>query len=84
MHRLGQSESVTITRFVIKNSIEEKILKMHEKKNKLSSTALTGKLDAGVSHKEAKEVIIYYIYFLYIFCNIYITYIPPHYLSMIL
>ena len=40
VHRIGQLKNVTIYRLVIKNSIEQKILKLQEKKRKIAKQAL--------------------------------------------
>ncbi len=39
-HRIGQEKNVTVYKMIIKNSIEEKILKLHEEKKWLSSSIL--------------------------------------------
>jgi SNF2 family DNA or RNA helicase len=41
-HRLGQERSVTVIRLVSANTIEEKILKLHEQKQDLSNRMLDG------------------------------------------
>ena len=50
VHRLGQTRDVVITRFVIKNSIEERILELQERKKMLAQGAL------GMSNKELRQV----------------------------
>jgi SNF2 family DNA or RNA helicase len=50
-HRLGQKRPVTIYRLVTKNSIEEKIVKLHQAKRALAdslldNTDMAGKLNA--------------------------------------
>jgi len=40
VHRIGQTRPVVVTRFVIKGSIEESILKLQDGKRVLASTAL--------------------------------------------
>ncbi len=42
MYRLGQKKPVFVTRFVIQDSIEEKILSLQEKKKALAAGALSG------------------------------------------
>jgi len=39
-HRIGQSKSVTVYKMIVKNSIEEKIIKLHESKKDLSNSIL--------------------------------------------
>jgi SNF2 family DNA or RNA helicase len=41
-HRIGQTRPVTIYRLVCKNSIEEKIVKLHEEKRDLAGSLLEG------------------------------------------
>jgi DNA repair protein RAD5 len=41
VHRLGQTRPVFVTRYVIENSVEEKMLKIQEKKSRIVG-ALTG------------------------------------------
>ncbi|KAJ3336704.1 hypothetical protein HDU93_002324 [Gonapodya sp. JEL0774] len=45
IHRLGQKRRVKIVRYVIKDSIEENILKLQEKKQELVNMALTARED---------------------------------------
>lgn len=40
IHRIGQKKSVSVYKFIIKNSIEEKVLKLQEKKKKLFDSVL--------------------------------------------
>lgn len=40
VHRLGQTKPVTVTRYVVAETIEEKILQLHEKKKQLAQGAL--------------------------------------------
>jgi len=40
VHRIGQTRPVTVTRFVIKNSIEERILQLQERKKLLAKSVL--------------------------------------------
>ncbi|KAI2794698.1 hypothetical protein POX_a01299 [Penicillium oxalicum] len=52
VHRLGQHREVVIMQFIMKNSIEEKILELAQKKQKLADMSMNrGKLDKG----EARE-----------------------------
>ena len=47
-HRIGQVHPVTVYRLVSRNTIEEKILKLHHKKRKLADSLLEG---SDMSHK---------------------------------
>ena len=47
-YRIGQRNNVTVYRLISKNTIEEKILRMHEKKQDLADSLLEG---ADISHK---------------------------------
>ena len=51
-HRIGQERPVTIYRFIMKNTIEEKILNMHEHKRNLANELLSGQ---GISGKLSNE-----------------------------
>lgn len=51
-HRIGQQRPVTIYRLIAKNTIEEKIVKLHQDKRKLADTLLEG---TDVSHKLSGE-----------------------------
>ncbi len=46
-HRLGQERPVTIYRFVMRHTIEEKILALHEKKRNLANELLSGQNVSG-------------------------------------
>lgn len=48
VHRLGQKKEVFITRFMVKDSVEEKMLKLQQKKLGLAKAALgEGQLALG-------------------------------------
>ncbi len=46
-HRIGQERPVTIYRFIMKNTIEEKIISLHEHKRNLSNELLSGQGTMG-------------------------------------
>ncbi|KAL9114440.1 MAG: hypothetical protein Q9227_001521 [Pyrenula ochraceoflavens] len=53
IHRLGQTRAVRVTRFIIKDSVEEAVLKLQQKKIKLASLSMDrGK---GLSKKQSQE-----------------------------
>ncbi|MCK5194460.1 MAG: DEAD/DEAH box helicase, partial [Desulfobulbaceae bacterium] len=52
VHRIGQQHPVTIYRLIAKNTIEEKIVKLHQDKRDLADTLLEG---TDVSHKLSGE-----------------------------
>ncbi len=54
-HRIGQQRPVTVYRLVMKNSIEEKIIKLHHDKKNLASDLLSG---SDVSGKITEEELI--------------------------
>ncbi|XP_071803107.1 helicase-like transcription factor [Asterias amurensis] len=45
-HRLGQTKDVVVTKFIVKNSIEERMLELQEKKRKLMASAFSNKMSA--------------------------------------
>jgi SNF2 family DNA or RNA helicase len=51
-HRIGQTHPVTVYRLVTKNSIEEKILRLHQNKRELADSLLQG---SDMSHKLQAE-----------------------------
>ncbi|WP_405630064.1 DEAD/DEAH box helicase [Pseudoalteromonas sp. Ld20] len=51
-HRLGQTRPVTVYRLIAQNTIEEKILKLHEHKQALADKVLSGTGDAGQMSKD--------------------------------
>ncbi len=57
-HRIGQQRPVTIYRLIMKDSIEEKILALHQNKRKLADSLLEGTDTAGkLSTKELLQLI---------------------------
>ena len=51
-HRLGQTRPVTVYRLIAKDTIEEKILELHEHKQALADKLLTGNSDTGQLSKD--------------------------------
>lgn len=51
-HRLGQTRPVTVYRLIAQNTIEEKILQLHEHKQALADKVLAGSGDAGQLSKD--------------------------------
>ncbi len=51
-HRIGQVRPVTVYRLVAKNTIEEKILRLHESKRELADRLLEGTADVGTLSAE--------------------------------
>lgn len=43
VHRIGQTQDVNVYRFIMKNSIEQKIQKMHVNKRKLANQVMMQK-----------------------------------------
>jgi len=57
-HRIGQTRPVTIYRLVCKNSIEEKIVKLHEEKRDLAGSLLEGSdISARMNSDELMDLI---------------------------
>lgn len=57
-HRIGQERPVTIYRFVMRNTIEEKIITLHEKKRNLANELLSGQHVSGkLSHDDLMDLI---------------------------
>ncbi|MDR3628923.1 MAG: DEAD/DEAH box helicase [Desulfocapsaceae bacterium] len=57
-HRIGQTRPVTIYRLVCKNSIEEKIVKLHEEKRDLAGSLLEGSdISARMNSNELMDLI---------------------------
>lgn len=57
-HRLGQQRPVTVYRLIMKNSIEEKIIKLHHDKRDLASDLLSGgDMSGKISEQELIRLI---------------------------
>lgn len=55
VHRIGQTRPVTVTRFVIKNSIEERILELQDRKQLLAKSVLGNKSELkGISMQDLR------------------------------
>lgn len=55
VHRIGQTRPVSVTRFVIKNSIEERILELQERKQRLAKSVLGNKSELkGISLQDLR------------------------------
>ncbi|MBL0701527.1 MAG: DEAD/DEAH box helicase, partial [Spiroplasma sp.] len=52
VYRIGQEKNVTVYKLITSNTIEEKIVKMQDKKGKLASSILDGKLEGFSSISE--------------------------------
>lgn len=55
VHRLGQKRKVTITHYIMKESVEESILKLQEKKQKLANLSLERKMSRAEEAKKRIE-----------------------------
>ena len=55
VHRLGQKREVTISRFIMDGSFEEKMLALQKKKQNLADLSLNRKLDKAESAKQKLE-----------------------------
>ena len=53
IHRLGQRREVTIKRYIVHDSIEEKIIELQKKKQKLADISMNR--EKGMSKKESQE-----------------------------
>jgi len=57
-HRIGQQRPVTIYRLIMKNSIEEKIIKLHKNKRDLAADLLSGSnINAKLTEEELVNLI---------------------------
>ena len=55
-HRIGQNANVQVYRLIMKNSIEEKIVKMQERKKDLADTFVEGN-DGSLSKMSKDEIL---------------------------
>eukprot|EP00668_Euglena_longa_P012093 GGOE01014520.1.p1 GENE.GGOE01014520.1~~GGOE01014520.1.p1 ORF type:complete len:892 (-),score=263.80 GGOE01014520.1:198-2798(-) len=55
-HRTTQQRPVTVHRFLIKSSIEQRILKLHERKRACAATLLDGRTGAVITKEELLEL----------------------------
>jgi SNF2 family DNA or RNA helicase len=53
VYRIGQTKEVETVRLVIKNSIEEKIIEIQEKKAKMAREALMDRNTGGTKHEKS-------------------------------
>jgi SNF2 family DNA or RNA helicase len=53
VHRIGQEEAVTVIRFVIKGTVEERIMKLQNQKSKIATDALDKSNREFIKEKEA-------------------------------
>lgn len=59
VHRIGQTQPVIVTRFIVKGTVEEKMLQLQERKRALCSSALGAEVDGdsnGRSREEARKL----------------------------
>ena len=58
-HRIGQTRTVTVYRIIVKDSIEDRILKMQESKKDLADSILTGEMGgfASMSREELLDLL---------------------------
>ncbi|KAK1278761.1 hypothetical protein QJS04_geneDACA003609 [Acorus gramineus] len=56
VHRIGQSEEVKVVRLVVKDSIEERILELQERKRKLASGVLGRKAGKELKQMRVKDL----------------------------
>ena len=54
-YRIGQTRPVNVFRFVMKDSIEEKILELHAKKREISATFLSGTSEVAAEAMKLSE-----------------------------
>mmetsp|Transcript_31110 Transcript_31110/g.91412 ORF Transcript_31110/g.91412 Transcript_31110/m.91412 type:complete len:152 (-) Transcript_31110:35-490(-) len=59
VHRIGQEHPVHVTRFIVRGTVEEKMLELQERKRALCATALGAELDGesgDLSREEARKL----------------------------
>lgn len=57
-HRIGQSRPVTVYRLVIKDTVEEKVIELHQKKRKLGEEILSDTGTPSLSLEELKNLLL--------------------------
>jgi non-specific serine/threonine protein kinase len=56
-HRLGQTEKVVAVRFIARDTIEEKILRLQERKSQLAAEFLSSPEDIFLSRDNLEELL---------------------------
>jgi SNF2 family DNA or RNA helicase len=51
VHRIGQTKPVSVTRFIIKNTVEDKMLHLQSRKRQLAKAALSLSKDQQVQER---------------------------------
>jgi SNF2 family DNA or RNA helicase len=56
-HRTGQTKPVSVARIIVKESVEERILELQEKKKTLAATALGDEADGRIGRLNWRELV---------------------------
>jgi SNF2 family DNA or RNA helicase len=56
-HRTGQKKPVSVTRIIVKNSVEERILALQEQKKTVSAAALGDEASGRIGKLSLKELV---------------------------